>query len=287
MRGRTVGNERPGGGVLLSMTPITAEVVEIHDGLLIPYIEQGDPDGVPLVLLHGLTDSHRSYEPVLAALPHTIRAVAITARGHGDAGKPETGYGAAQLAADVIAVMDALGIERAIVAGHSMGSWTARTVAVDYPDRVLGVVLAGAFASFHDKPEVAGLMEEFKALGDPIDPAFARAWQDSTMVRPVPDAFMEMIVEETCKPPARVWRAALQGLIDGRLEPAGSVTVPALLCWGQKDAFVPDADQERLLARIPDAELRVYEGGGHALHWERPERYANDLAEFAATRIAA
>jgi non-heme chloroperoxidase len=152
---------------------------------------------------------------------------------------------------------------------------------------VLGVVLAGAFASFHDKPEMDGLLEEFDALADPIDPAYARAWQDSTLGRSVPEAFMEMIVEETCKPPVRVWRAAMSGLVDARLEPAGSVTVPALLCWGQKDAFVPDTDQERLLARIPDAELRVYEGGGHALHWERPERFANDLAEFAALRIAA
>jgi pimeloyl-ACP methyl ester carboxylesterase len=270
------------------MTPTnTAQAVEIYDGLLIPYIEQGDRDGVPLVLLHGITDSHRSYEPVLAALPDSIRAIAITARGHGDAGKPQDGYDADQMAADVIAVMNELGIERAIVAGHSMGAWTARRVAALYPERVLGVVLAGSFASFHDKPELEGLLEEFAALRDPIDPAYARAWQDSTLARPVPEAFMEMIVEETCKPPARVWRAAMQGLYEARLEPAGSVTAPTLLCWGQHDPFVPDADQERLLARVPHAELRVYEGGGHALHWERPERFAADLAEFAATQIAA
>ena len=61
------------------MTPITAETVEFHDGLVIPYLEQGDPDGVPLVLLHGITDSHRSYEPVIAELPHSVRAIAITA----------------------------------------------------------------------------------------------------------------------------------------------------------------------------------------------------------------
>jgi non-heme chloroperoxidase len=274
--------------VLVGMTPLnTAQAAEIHDGLLIPYAEHGGRDGVPLVLLHGITDSHRSYEPVLAALPDSIRAIAITARGHGDAGKPQDGYDADQMAADVIAVMNELGIERAIVAGHSMGAWTARRIAVTHPERVLGVVLAGAFASFHDKPELEGLLEEFAALRDPIDPAYARAWQDSTLARPVPESFMEMIVEETCKPPARVWRAAMQGLYEARLEPAGSVTAPTLLCWGQHDAFVPDADQERLMARIPHAELRVYEGGGHALHWERPERFANDLAEFAATRIAA
>ena len=269
------------------MTPLTAQAVEIDGGLLIPYLDQGDPEGVPLVLLHGITDSHRSYEPVLDSLPQSIRAIAITARGHGDAGKPETGYDAERMAADVVAVMGALGIERAIVAGHSMGSWTARRVAVSHPDRVLGLVLAGAFASFSDHPDMQGLLEEFNGLGDPIDPGYARAWQDSTMALAVPETFMEMIVEETRKPPARVWRAALEGLIAADPEPIGTITAPALLCWGDRDDFVPRIDQDDLLVRIPDAELRIYEGGGHALHWERPARFAADLVEFAATRIPA
>ena len=270
------------------MTPLhTASAVEIHDGLLIPYAEQGHPDGVPVVLLHGITDSHRSYEPVLAALPQSIRAIAVTARGHGDAGKPADGYDQAQMAADVIAVMDELEIERTIIAGHSMGSWTARRIAAYHPERVLGAVLLGTFASFHDNPGIGELSEEFQALGDPIDPGYARAWQESTMVRPVPEAYMEVVVEETCKPPARVWRAALAGLADDRPEPPGTITVPTLLCYGERDAFVPRSDQDDLLARIPGAELRIYEGGGHALHWERPERFARDLVEFAATRVAA
>jgi pimeloyl-ACP methyl ester carboxylesterase len=262
-------------------------VVEIDGGLLIPYLERGDPDGLPVVLLHGITDSHRSFEPVLETLPSSIRAVAITARGHGDAGKPHGLYDQGRMATDVIAVMDALGIERAIVAGHSMGSWTAQRVAAAYPERVLGAVLLGAFASFHDKPEMLGLLEEFDDLGDPIDRAYARAWQDSTMALPAPETFMEMVVDETCKPPARVWKAALLGLIADRPQAAGAITAPTLLCWGERDAFVPRADQDELLSRIPGAELRVYEGGGHALHWERPGRFAADLVEFAATRTAA
>jgi non-heme chloroperoxidase len=269
------------------MTPLsTGQAVEIDGGLRIPYFEQGDPDGVPVVLLHGLTDSHRSFEPVLEALPASIRAVAITARGHGDAGKPRRGYAQRRMAADVIEVMDALNIERAIVAGHSMGSWTAQRIASAYPERVLGAVLLGTFASFHDKREVLGVFEEFAGLGDPIDPAYARGWQDSTMALPAPETFMEMIVEETCKPPAHVWKAALLGLIADRPQAAGAITAPTLLCWGERDAFVPRADQDELLSRIPDAELRVYEGGGHALHWERPARFAADLVEFVAARVS-
>ena len=264
----------------------TAQAVDIGDGLLIPYTEHGDPDGVPLILLHGITDSHRSFEPVLEALPRSIRAIALTARGHGDAGKPQSGYGAEEMADDVVAAMNELGIWRAVILGHSMGSWTARRIALRHPDRVLGLVLAGAFASFQGR-EVDELADEFRALADPIDPAYARAWQESTLARPVPEDYLEMIVEETCKPPARVWRAALEGLMASDPEPAGAITAPTLLAWGNRDAFVPDADQERLLMRIPDAELTVYEDGGHALHWERPERFAADIARFVATRIPA
>ena len=62
----------------------------------------------------------------------------------------------------------------------------------------------------------------------------------------------------------------------------GTISVPTLLVWGDRDDFVPRSDQDALPARIPDAELKVYAGGGHAAHWEEPERFAADLAEFAA-----
>jgi pimeloyl-ACP methyl ester carboxylesterase len=270
------------------MTPLdTALAVRIGDGLHIPYLEQGNPDGVPVVLLHGLTDSHRSYEPVLAELPDALHVIAPTARGHGDAGKPEGGYDAARMAEDVVDVMDALGIERAVLAGHSMGSWSARRVAAAHPDRVLGLVLAGAFGSFHDKPDMHELLADFDELADPIDPAYARAWQDSTLALPTPESFMEMIVEETCKPPAHVWRGAFRGLVEDLPLPAGTISAPTLLCWGERDAMVPGSDQDKLLHDIPGAELRVYENGGHALHWERPARFAADLAEFVAVRVPA
>src|SRR5687768_13548011 len=121
------------------MTTLPAlQAVELPDGLIVPFLEQGDREGIPLLLLHGVTDSHRSYEPVMAALPDSIHAYALTARGHGDAGKPGVGYSAAGMAADVIAFMDLAGIDRAIVCGHSMGSWTAQHVAGGHSDRVVG-----------------------------------------------------------------------------------------------------------------------------------------------------
>jgi pimeloyl-ACP methyl ester carboxylesterase len=265
----------------MTTLPISITSARLPTGLELPYIEQGDPDGVPMLLLHGITDSHRSFEPVLAALPDSIHAYAITQRGHGDASKPADGYAAASLAADAVAFLDAVGVERAVVVGHSMGAWIARRVAATYPDRVLGAVLAGCFSTF-DVPEVHELLASFAELGDPIDPAYARAWQESTLNRPVPESYLRMIVEETCKPPARVWKAAMTGLVEDSPGPAAPVTVPTLLAWGDRDAFVPRWNQDDLLEAIPQAELLVHRGGGHAFHWEDPERFAAQLVEFAA-----
>jgi non-heme chloroperoxidase len=262
--------------------PLPAQTAELPGGLHVPYLEQGDPDGIPVVLLHGLTDSHRSFEPVLAELPISIHAYAVTARGHGDAAKPAGGYDAPQMADDVVAFMDAVGVDRAIVAGHSMGAWTARRAAELHPDRVLGLVLAGCFASF-DIPDMHELLASFGELGDPIDPDYAREWQLSTLARPVPEDFLDMVVEETCKPPAHVWKAALGGLISDRPAPPKTVTAPTWLIYGEQDALVPREHQDVLLAEIPGSDLTVRIGGGHAFHWEDPARYASELTAFAGS----
>lgn len=66
--------------------------VTLPSGLTLSYAEQGDQSGPALVLLWGPTDSWRSYEPVLEAIPPSVRTIAVSQRGHGDSGKPRTGY---------------------------------------------------------------------------------------------------------------------------------------------------------------------------------------------------
>lgn len=101
--------------------------LELSGGVKLPYVEQGDPSGVPMLLLHGVTDSWHSFEPVLPHLPASIHAFALTQRGHGDANRPVGGYRPQEFAADVAAFMDALDIKQAVVAGSSMGSSIAST----------------------------------------------------------------------------------------------------------------------------------------------------------------
>lgn len=127
------------------MTPVVKSV-ELPNQVKLSYVEQGDRSGVPLLLLHGVTDSWHSFELVLPHLPESIHAFALTQRGHGDSSQPAGGYRFHDFASDVAAFMDALHLDQAVIAGHSMGSSVAQRFAIDYPDRTSGLVLIGSFA---------------------------------------------------------------------------------------------------------------------------------------------
>jgi pimeloyl-ACP methyl ester carboxylesterase len=118
-------------------------------------------------------------------------------------------------------------------------------------------------------------------LTDPIDPNFVREFQESTVAQSVPQPFLDAVVQESLKVPARVWRAAFEGFLEddfaGELD---RVKAPTLILWGDQDALCPRADQEALLAAIAGSRLAVYEGAGHALHWDYPDRFASDLVAF-------
>jgi non-heme chloroperoxidase len=86
-------------------------------------------------------------------------------------------------------------------------------------------------------------------------------------------------VSESLKVPARVWRDAFAGLMeDDFTAQLNAIKAPTLLLWGDRDAMVPRGDQYAVLGALPTATLSVYEGTGHAVHWEQPARFARDLA---------
>jgi non-heme chloroperoxidase len=249
----------------------------------LPYVEQGDATGIPVVMLHGVTDSWRSFEHVLPHLPDDIRAIAVTQRGHGDAPKPEGGYRVDDLAADVVSLMDDLGIERAVVVGHSMGSWVTQRIAIEHPERLVGVLLAGSFTGAVARdPQLAATMRELADVPDPITAEYALEWQESTVARPIDPDQMDVFVRESLKMPPRIWTAAFNGFAEiDQLDELADVRVPALLVWGDRDAFIPRATQDELLETLADSRLEVYEGVGHAVHWEQPLRFARDVTAFS------
>lgn len=263
--------------------------VLLSTGVRMEYVEKGDAAGVPVVFLHGVTDSWRSFEQVLPRLPASVRAFALSARGHGDSSRPASGYSYADMSADLLAFLDAMRIDKAILVGHSMGSMVAQRFAVDHPERLSGLVLMGSFTTLHEDAGITAFYEaDIAPLADPIDPVFAREWQLSTLARPMPPAHLETVVEETRKVPSRVWREAFMAFLKTPdfSEALGNVRVPALVMWGDRDAYAPREAQQRLLSLMPHARLVVYEGAGHGFHWEDADRFVADLAPFLVGRAA-
>src|SRR5918998_365356 len=261
------------------ITPVLKSV-ELPNQVKLPYVEQGDPSGVPVLLLHGITDSWRSFEPVLSHLPASIRAFALSQRGHGDADRPAAGYHPRDFAADVAAFLDSQGLEAAVIAGHSMGSTVALRFALDYPERTRGLVPMGTFVRYRTNPVITDFWETVvTTLRDPIDRSVAREFQESTLAGPISPSFLETAIAESLKVPARVWHDLFAGLReDEHVARLDSIEAPTLLIWGDQDAFVPESDQETLLRTIAGSRLEIYRGTGHAVHWEEPTRFAADLA---------
>ena len=256
--------------------------VRLATGVTVPFVERGSPDKTPVVLLHGFTDSWRSFELVLLC-PPSGRLFAVSQRGHGHAGRPES-FRPEDFSADLLAFLDALDVERAIIVGHSMGSLVAQRFAIDHPERVQGLVLVGAFACLQRNPAHDEKWERsLWRLQDPVPSTFAREFQQSTIAQLLPQPFLDMVVRESTKVPARVWQAAWEGMLVTNLErELHRIAAPTLLVWGDRDACFTRSEQRRLHRGIPSSRLLIYRGAGHALHWEQPNRFAQDLQRFIA-----
>ncbi|MGH2783686.1 MAG: alpha/beta fold hydrolase [Actinomycetota bacterium] len=254
--------------------------VRLANGVEIPYLDHGV--GTPVILLHSIADSLRLFEPMLAHLPATIRAVVPSQRGHGDASRPEEGYRPEDFAGDLDLFMEALGIERAVIVGGSSGGVIARRFAIDHPERTLALVMLGSPFALGEKAAIDEMWEStFSKLDDPIDPEMVRDFAETTLGRLVPPELVEIVIEENLKAPAHVWTATMAGLMEDRSHrELGAIDAPTLLLWGEDDAILSREDQESMLAAIPGARLIRFPGLGHAFYLEDPERVAGAFAAF-------
>jgi non-heme chloroperoxidase len=251
--------------------------VQIKNGIRLSYREQGPQDGTPVLFLHGLTDSSFSFSRVLPLLGPSIRAIVPDQRGHGDSEKPQSGYTMDHLAADALALLDALLIPSAIVVGHSMGSFVAQQMAVSAPCRVASLVLVGSGSSHTDA--IHSLLNATADLTDPVPEEFCREFQMSTIWRPLPADFITAVVDESRRVPARAWTGCLDGML--RHSPVlERISCPTVLLWGDRDSVFCRAEQEELRCRIPGAELRIASGVGHAYHWEAPGEFVTELGSL-------
>ncbi|WP_313664834.1 alpha/beta hydrolase [Shinella sp.] len=254
----------------------------LRDGRSLAFIDAGAGD-VPLFLLHGYTDSSRSWSLIEPHLAREYRLVMPDLPGHGlSAATPLPRLEA--FADDVAELADALGIARFAVVGHSMGAMTALVLAARHPARVTalasicGSVTPGLVAQ-------TTLGAEIAALSDPIDPqsAFLQAWH--ACARPVDAAFLRWVAREAAAMPAPRWQALYAMLEAADLSRISeAVRAPLLLLAGEEDALFGEPHRAALRHAFPYAMVENLAGHSHNPHWESPALVAAALAGFLAAQ---
>jgi pimeloyl-ACP methyl ester carboxylesterase len=254
--------------------------VKLGTGPRIHYVEIGATGGEPVVFLHGWPDSWFSFSRVMPLLPDGVHAFALDQRGFGDSDHSATDHGLTAFAADVVSFLDAASIGRATLVGHSFGSFVARRVAIEHPERVKRLVLIGTGFS-PSNAVTRDVQTSLRGLSDPISLDFAREFQSSTVYLPPPAPFFDRIIAESLKLPARLWRDIFDGLLASEDQHRlAEIVAPTLLISGEHDALFPRDDQDQVIRSIKGARLIVYDETGHCPNWERPERVAADLTAF-------
>lgn len=236
---------------------------------------------VPLVLLHGFTLDRRMWAPQAAFLANSFRVILLDARGHGLSDAPETGYSRAHRVEDLQRFVDYLQIEQFHLVGLSMGGSTGIGYALQHQDQLASLILAGTGAAGYDIGKEISLVDQ---LARERGPAAARqkwkkialAWykQDKKDLREL----MERMIDEHS---GAVWRDPMLGLYrrENDLEIVHTIKVPTKIIVGGADrVFVRLA--KLLHEKIPNSRLSVYEGIGHMVNLEAPERFNQELKQF-------
>lgn len=242
------------------------------------------PDGGPVLLFcNSLGTDLRMWDPQVAALAGRFRVARFDARGHGRSDAPAGAYRLEDLAADPLAVLDALGAARASVCGISLGGMVAMRLASDHPDRVARLLLVST-ATRIGTPE--GWEERVRlvrtagmsAVADVVIPRFFT--EGFRRREPGIVAEIEGMVRSTA-PDGYVGSCRALGEAD-LFDVAPTISAPALVVAGRHDAVTPPEDVEGLTKRLPRAELAVLDESSHLCNLEVPDRFNELVTEFLA-----
>ena len=229
---------------------------------------EGDP---PFLCLHGLVDTLDVWDRLVAPLAEERRVVRVDQRGHGASDAPAGPYTREALAGDVVGLLDALGIQTAVLVGHSMGGVVAMATALGHPERVAGLVLLGTASQCSEK--VAGWYERIARAGE--------AEGLEGLVRTIYGERSRRRIAGDGAGIAHMTRMLKSLYADPLTPKLKALSCPTLLLVGEKDPMGPRASQI-IHDALPQgrARLEVVPERGHWLHLEVPERVATHLAQL-------
>ncbi|WP_051468422.1 alpha/beta fold hydrolase [Actinomadura oligospora] len=269
-------------------------------GVRLHVAEAGPRDGEPVLLLHGFPQHWYAWRHVIPQLAVDHRVIAVDLRGFGWSDAPRDGYTGGGLARDVIALLDALDLDRVRVIGHDWGAWVGFILAIESPERVSRFV---AVNMTHPWPEHLKLMPnlwrmwhtallEYPPIGrlvlrgrrfvrfllrhwaadatlwkrEDLD-VYADVFRDPARARAGEQFHFQYVVHEILRHPRGRYRRA-------------RLTVPTLILAGERDLVIPPSVVGDGTSHADDLRVKVIEGGGHLLPEERPEAVADEARDF-------
>jgi pimeloyl-ACP methyl ester carboxylesterase len=242
-------------------------------------------EGEPLLFLHGLGSSSAGWQlqrPVFAA---HYQMITPDLRGHGRSDKPPEPYSMALFAADIVGLLDALGIPAVHVVGLSLGGMIGFQMAVDYPERVLSLT------AVNSGPEVVPrTFKEKRAIWQRqlLVNLFSRERIAETIggrLFPEPEQaeLRQMAIESFAANDKAAYKAATGAILGWSVrDRLGEIDCPVLLIASDMD-YTPVAAKEVYLAEIPGARLVVIEHSRHAVALDQPEAFNAAVGEFLAS----
>ena len=258
----------------------TSETISAN-GIDIQYVRTGG-EGPPLVIAHGVYDDALCREPLIEDLSGEYDVIAYDARGHGRSSAPESGYSVGEQAEDLAGLLDAIGVDRPILLGHSMGGDIVASFAAEHPDRVRALVLV----------DPAGMLDHDIDF-DPVTTARKQiqAWQDHSKAEliesdPGISAFAEAgqkrLAERLADACLRVDPAIVGVFEAGWIEPRETypeIDAPTLILKADADTETRKHDRD-IAAELHDGRLVHVENAGHTVFRDEREAATRELWAF-------
>ena len=244
--------------------------------------------GFPLLLIHGLAGDRHAWDPQVAAWRERHRVITADNRGAGESTQVDEPVTTSDLALDMIAVMDALGVKKAHIVGRSMGGAMAQHIALAAPGRVQSLVLCASFAKFdaYGARVLANMREVLETTGswtaharhsvqNFVSPAFFDAHPERV-------AAIEALIGAEKRLPACYVRQNHACLEHDTLESLGRITCPVLILAGGRDPICPLPCTRLMTERLPHAQAAIFDESSHFFLMEEPARFMAVMQDWLA-----
>ena len=273
--------------------------IELH-GQQYSYLMGGN--GPPVVLLHGIASSSETWAKMIPRLIGQRTVIAPDLLGHGASAKPPGDYSLGAYANLLRDLLEAIGLERCTLVGHSLGGGVALQFSYQFPERVERLVLVSSgglgrevhpilrAAALHGADVVLPWLSVggARSIGTLVKTMGKLGFRASNDIGETWRSFVALENPEA----RRAFLQTVRGIIDvgGQRVSANdklylAAEIPTMIVWGEKDPLIPVSHAHRAHEQMPGSQLEIFPGVGHFPHLDDPERFAAILLDFIVTAL--